>query len=159
MICAAVEFESLYVSYGQVGVVEGFDHAALDTAQTIGNACSSKLLTYPLWMYPFRRLSNPVTLCTLDYQLEAHDVEATVSLSIHTAGILHGIAIWVEYQLDAEAVESTGLQADGHMSQHYKQNVRLFPEASNVTEGSSIEAHISMQRDAAEFKFDFTAKH
>lgn len=106
----------------------------------------------------FRLLTEPKDLLSLDYSSLPTDVEATTTISpAHTAGTLHAVAIWVDYQLD----ESTRWSTFGGMIRpggnegppggvHEKQMLRFLPKPVEVmgsVDGGSANLKISGRFD------------
>jgi hypothetical protein len=55
----AVRFQELHRNHAPVGVVNGFDHAALDVAQA---RAADSTFSYPLWQYDFVPVSEPAAV-------------------------------------------------------------------------------------------------
>ena len=149
----AVEFEHLWSNFGPAGDVEGFDHSLLDKLH--GN--SLRPLAYPLWMYPYRPLTEEFQLCTFDYSQEVSAISAHVALPVIESGAVHGLVIWVDFNLDGRNIESTRAR-HGSTPAPYKQSVQFVNAPITVGRGQTVVVTAEMPADSASLEIAFTIK-
>lgn len=128
---AAVQFEDLWKIRAPIGVVEGFDVSIMD--EMISEAMETEDYHEPephaLWEYPNTVLSVPKKVLAFDFTklVPSEVMSSTGCLELQTCGTCHGIALWMEYDLDANTTLSTGLVKTSTSNQswnaHYKQGV------------------------------------
>ena len=147
----AVEFEHLWSNFGSAGDVEGFDHSLLDKLH--GN--SLRPLAYPLWMYPHKPLTHEVNLCTLDYTREVSSISASVRLPVIESGNVHGLVIWVDFNLDGQNIESTRARYDSTPAP-YKQSVQFVNAPITVGRGQAVHINVEMPAESASLEISFT---
>lgn len=96
-----VQFDTLWRSHGDAGVVLGFDHTPFDEYQRGWH--TKRPLSYPMWMYPYTALSNVDTLLVGDFA-STFDPSLAFSMQVPVtrAGTAHGVVVWVDYDLDPE---------------------------------------------------------
>jgi hypothetical protein len=123
-------------------------------------------------MYPHAELTPRFTLATLDYSAHVASIGEIVNVPFTSRGSCHAVILWVDYHLDEELVESTGVLRDAPTPQYYKQSVRFtkhafydwlignrfFPEPVDVTDACTLEAVASMYANEAAFEFCFDVK-
>ena len=135
--CVLVQFDTLWRSHGDAGVVLGFDHAPFDDYQRGWH--TKRPLSYPLWMYPYTALSNVETLLVGDFATVFDpSVAFNVQVPVVQAGTAHGVAVWVDYDLDPEGgvVLSQGPDFSSTAHSYAKQAVHFLLPAIAVAPGS-----------------------
>ncbi|CAM9327937.1 unnamed protein product [Sphacelaria rigidula] len=141
IVCVAgIELPDLSLNHGTVGSVLGFDHSPYD--ERIRSRWHQLLYPYPLRAYRHRLLTEVRDLLSFDYVSLPTDVESSITLSSTAPGILHAVAIWVDYQLDESArwstFGSTCLTGEGiersmiQGSAHEKQMLKFLPRPEKV---------------------------
>jgi protein arginine N-methyltransferase 7 len=144
-VCAmAVDFEHLHECFGSVGQVSGYDHAFFDSFQ---HEYFSRNFPFPVYMYPFARVSEVFDLAKLEFTLQAQSIMNSIKIPLDgTTRTPNAVIVWTKYDLDVNGkyVVSTGPTAP-----HSKQLVR-FLQAPQHTSSEQLILHGHFHFDAME---------
>ena len=149
IMAAAIELESLYISHGRAGIVNGFDHTPLDERQSNWH---ENLFPFNLAKYKKKVLTKPTIIAALDY------ISPNISIYDKTAEIVnHGrcdcIAIWVDYDLIDNIMLENWNGSDFDL--HHKSNLKFLPESINVTKTSLLQSSVKFEEENSDFIFNF----
>ncbi|XP_043198257.1 protein arginine N-methyltransferase 7-like [Amphibalanus amphitrite] len=156
--CVGVEYRDLWKIRAPLHSVEGFKMDLFD--DLIESACQvadSECEPHPLWEYPCRALTEPLSLATFDLAGGAPaDLQSTTNMEITAPGSCNGVALWMEWILDPAGQQrlTTGpLQAPRPGQQivwdrYARQAAHLIREPRPVAPGA----------DRLRCQFSFTAK-
>ncbi|XP_013405662.1 protein arginine N-methyltransferase 7 [Lingula anatina] len=147
---AAMEFDNLWKIRAPVGNCEGFDLGQFD--QLIEKACDisdDSVEPQPLWEYPGTAVSTPFTLLELDMTTPVsqitHPIRNEGTIALQGSDTCHGVAIWMEYDLDDDHTVCTGprgqqVQPGVKVNWDYytRQGVHLFKTPVKVTSKTSV---------------------
>ncbi|XP_038070296.1 protein arginine N-methyltransferase 7-like [Patiria miniata] len=163
----AAEFDHLWKFHAPVGNIEGFDVRTFDGLVQSSSAISdAPTEPHHLWEYPGQALSQDFNLMEFDF---CQPVPTDTQTQSGTAEILgqgtcHGVALWMEYQLDQDTWVSTGLQRpvpptpirDLAWDRHSKQGVYFIKTNPRVAPGSRMQFDVSFNpsHGSVHFKFE-----
>jgi len=124
---------------------------------------------HQLWEYPSRALSSAVRLMTLDL-MEPPVTEKVIietQIDIPVAGLLNGVALWIDWELDGENTTSGGPIVPTELSHyvqwdvHSKQAVYFLKQPVKLADSCNeqmLNCRVDFVPDTFEFKFHFSAK-
>uniref|UniRef100_A0A8C7W0X8 Protein arginine N-methyltransferase n=1 Tax=Oncorhynchus mykiss TaxID=8022 RepID=A0A8C7W0X8_ONCMY len=151
----AVEFQDLWRIRAPCGTCEGFDVGPMDemVQQSLDFRESHEAEPQPLWEYPCRALTQPRAVMTFDF-LQC----------VPEQGRCHGVALWMEYQLNDDIKVSMGLtrpvseEGACEWSLHRKQGVYFFrsPWESSGDGRASVSYSFTFEPSIGDIKMDFT---
>lgn len=147
IMAAALELESLYISHGHAGIVNGFDHKPLDERQS---NWYQNLFPFNLAKYRKKLLTKPTIIASLDYlspNISVHDK----TIEIICNGRCDCIAIWVDYDLIDNMILENWNGNDFEL--HHKSNLKFLPEPIDVNQSSLLQS--STKFEDADFIFNF----
>ncbi|XP_026569941.1 protein arginine N-methyltransferase 7 [Pseudonaja textilis] len=164
-----VEFKDLWRIRSPCGTCEGFDMRIMD--DMIKNSLdfreSREAEPHPLWEYPCRSTSDPLTVLTFDFQqaIPEHPLTEEGIISVSRCAKSHGAVLWMEYHLAPNVSISTGLVQDSNekdycqWTPHCKQAVYFFSSAlepnSPVAVASAVAYAVSFNPATGEVNMDF----
>ncbi|KAL7978804.1 hypothetical protein Chor_013293 [Crotalus horridus] len=164
-----VEFKDLWRIRSPCGTCEGFDMRFMD--DMIKNSLdfreSREAEPHPLWEYPCRSASDPLTVLTFDFQqaVPEHPLMNEGIINLSRCAKSHGAVLWMEYHLAPNISISTGLVQDSNekdycqWTPHCKQAVYFFSSAlepSSPASGPSAVAYaVSFDPATGEINMDF----
>ncbi|XP_039209455.1 protein arginine N-methyltransferase 7 [Crotalus tigris] len=164
-----VEFKDLWRIRSPCGTCEGFDMRFMD--DMIKNSLdfreSREAEPHPLWEYPCRSTSDPLTVLTFDFQqaIPEHPLMNEGIINLSRCAKSHGAVLWMEYHLAPNISISTGLVQDSNekdycqWTPHCKQAVYFFSSAlepSSPASGPSAVAYaVSFDPATGEINMDF----
>uniref|UniRef100_A0A8C6XQ58 Protein arginine N-methyltransferase n=1 Tax=Naja naja TaxID=35670 RepID=A0A8C6XQ58_NAJNA len=164
-----VEFKDLWRIRSPCGTCEGFDMRIMD--DMIKNSLdfreSREAEPHPLWEYPCRSTSEPLTVLTFDFQqaIPEHPLTEEGIISVSRCAKSHGAVLWMEYHLAPNISISTGLVQDSNekdycqWTPHCKQAVYFFSSAlepnSPVSVASAVAYAVSFNPATGEVNMDF----
>ncbi len=133
--CRLVALPQLSHSFAHVSLVEGIDLALFNRVKPE----SAFIAAYPLWMYDSRALSDDIDLCAIDLTRDVCDFEASgVFQTKAVQGTAHGVVLWLDWHLDADAVVSGGPLPDHEPSPSRQGIFALAMQSYFVYSGDSI---------------------
>ncbi|XP_071503684.1 protein arginine N-methyltransferase 7-like [Diadema antillarum] len=152
----AVQFDHLWKFHAPVETLEGFDVRIFDNLVQKASECSDAATEpHHLWEYPGRPLTQGFEVMTFDFSQDIPTDKVITSgrVDFRSSGTCHGVALWMEYQLDETTVISSGLQNQlegqgGEMiwDMHSKQGVHF------IKTNPRVEAE---NRDCLDFEVTF----
>uniref|UniRef100_A0A8C7MXC2 Protein arginine N-methyltransferase n=1 Tax=Oncorhynchus kisutch TaxID=8019 RepID=A0A8C7MXC2_ONCKI len=163
----AVEFQDLWRIRAPCGTCEGFDVGPMDemVQQSLDFRESHEAEPQPLWEYPCRALTQPRAVMTFDFLqcVPEQPIRCQGSLPF-TRGRCHGVALWMEYQLNDDIKVSMGLtrpvseEGACEWSLHRKQGVYFFrsPWESSGDGRASVSYSFTFEPSIGDIKMDFT---
>ncbi|XP_046426802.1 protein arginine N-methyltransferase 7 isoform X1 [Neodiprion fabricii] len=113
----AVEFKDLHKIRAPVRKCEGFDMSRFDELvqeqflQVSSDISDNQIEAHPLWEYPGQALTAPFTVVELhlDRNIDHQpDIQNSDTAFIACTGNCNGVALWVDWTLDASTEVSTG---------------------------------------------------
>lgn len=159
IMIAPFELLDLHVSHGQAGMVSGFDHTPLDIVQ---NNWHENLFPYKLGIYRKKILAEPICIGTIHYNLlSSGDYSKLVNYHdnaqgfITTTGILHCMAIWVDY----DVTDTINIKYwNGNNFPSYLKTPIKFSQVPTVVDHDTHKVDIKsfFQFGDSEIKFDFS---
>lgn len=152
IMCCPIEFNELYIGYGECNNPCGFDHKEFDKLQ---NGWNKFEFPFPLWMYKSKFLSEPQILCELDYINTIHNINNSINIKLNKNGLLHGLVIWVNYYYFDNDILSTGLDEDNNFSKGWKQIVKFVDKPKNVEKDNIIKVDFTFDPTISEWKILF----
>ena len=122
-----------------------------------------------LWEYPSRALSAAVRLITLDLTGPpmTENLSIKTRVDIPVAGVLNGVALWVDWELDGENTISGGPAGPIKLSHypqwvlHSKQAVYFFKKPvalAEICNEQMLNCQVDFVPDTFELKFHFSAE-
>ncbi|XP_071957557.1 protein arginine N-methyltransferase 7-like [Antedon mediterranea] len=165
----ALEFDDLWKFHAPVVEKEGFNLAQFDViVQRSSDLADERMDPHHLWEYPSRILSNPFKLMTFDFNgnIPEKSIKKNGSIQFTRKGICHGIAVWMEFDLDGDLTISSGLQgvnSTGTPSwdMNAKQGVYFIPEKPETFGKNGLKMlnyHIHFNPKYATFQWTFELK-
>ncbi|XP_022092026.1 protein arginine N-methyltransferase 7-like isoform X2 [Acanthaster planci] len=162
----AMEFDHLWKFYAPVDNAEGFDVQIFDQLVQTSSAISDEATEpHPLWEYPGQALTSDFELMEFDFtQLVPTDIRTFSGMvEFLGQGICHGVALWMEYQLDQETWVSTGPQLpvssapsrDLAWDRHSKQGVYFIKSNPRVALGGQMRFDVSFNPSHGSIHFKF----
>uniref|UniRef100_A0A4W5MMM1 Protein arginine N-methyltransferase n=1 Tax=Hucho hucho TaxID=62062 RepID=A0A4W5MMM1_9TELE len=164
----AVEFQDLWRIRAPCGTCEGFDVGPMDemVQQSLDFRESHEAEPQPLWEYPCRALTQPRAVMTFDFLqcVPEQPIRCQGSLPFMRRGRCHGVALWMEYQLNDDIKVSMGLtrpvseEGACEWSLHRKQGVYFFrsPWESSGDGRASVSYSFTFEPSIGDIKMDFT---
>uniref|UniRef100_A0A673XX73 Protein arginine N-methyltransferase n=1 Tax=Salmo trutta TaxID=8032 RepID=A0A673XX73_SALTR len=164
----AVEFQDLWRIRAPCGTCEGFDVGPMDemVQQSLDFRESHESEPQPLWEYPCRALTQPRAVMTFDFLqcVPEQPIRCQGSLPFTRRGRCHGVALWMEYQLNDDIKVSMGLtrpvseEGACEWSLHRKQGVYFFrsPWESSGDGRASVSYSFTFEPSIGDIKMDFT---
>lgn len=164
----AVEFQDLWRIRAPCGTCEGFDVGPMDemVQQSLDFRESHEAEPQPLWEYPCRALTQPRAVMTFDFLqcVPEQPIRCQGSLPFTRRGRCHGVALWMEYQLNDDIKVSMGLtrpvseEGACEWSLHRKQGVYFFrsPWESSGDGRASVSYSFTFEPSIGDIKMDFT---
>ncbi|KAJ7997782.1 hypothetical protein DPEC_G00215690 [Dallia pectoralis] len=164
----AVEFRDLWRIRAPCGTCEGFDVGPMDemVQKSLDFHESREAEPHPLWEYPCRALTQSKAVMTFDFLqcVPAQPISCMGSLPLTRRGRCHGVALWMEYQLNDDITVSMGLtkpisdEGVCEWSLHRKQGVFFFrsPWDGSGDEGASVSYTFTFEPSIGDIKMDFT---
>ncbi|CAB1313941.1 unnamed protein product [Coregonus sp. 'balchen'] len=163
----AVEFQDLWRIRAPCGTCEGFDVGPMDEMiqQSLDFRESREAEPQPLWEYPCRALTQPKAVMTFDFLqcVPEQPIRRQGSLPLTRRGRCHGVALWMEYQLNDDVKVSMGLmrpvseEGACEWSLHRKQGVYFFrsPWESSGDGRASVSYSFTFEPSIGDIKMDF----
>ncbi|XP_064110806.1 protein arginine N-methyltransferase 7-like isoform X2 [Macrobrachium nipponense] len=166
-----VQFRDLWKIRAPLHHVNGFNMNIFDNL--IEKACEEaddKVEPQPLWEYPAKARGQPVLLLKLDLSkgIPENHVSSTGSVALPDAGIINGVALWVDWHLttDPEDTLTTGpvepvvLHENIRWDVYTRQGIYLLREPVNPKNSISSQLFYSttFQPSDGTVKFDFQIK-
>jgi hypothetical protein len=97
----------------------------------------------------YQALSDPVTICRLDFQNEVTSpAHYNVNIQIRQTGVCHAVAFWFELHLNDEIKIST---LHGAYSNHWQQALQFFREDFQLPAGDSVKLKVTQNTTGFEF--------
>lgn len=179
----AVEFEDLWKFHAPVNIVQGFDVSLFDeliegsklTNEEINNESSHGIALEPhhLWEYPCRALSQETSIMKFDLtsNIPSQKTTSVGDIKLTRSGILHGIVLWMDFNLAEKLSVTTGLQQTEKLNgkewklpwvRHTKQGVYFMKSSPRIQEESllknntpSVRYSVNFEPTTGEIDFDF----
>ncbi|XP_028263869.1 protein arginine N-methyltransferase 7 [Parambassis ranga] len=164
----AVEFQDLWRIRAPCGTCEGFDVTPMDemVQRSLDFRESSEAEPHPLWEYPCRALTQSTAVMTFDFTqcIPQQQLSSEGSLPLIRTGRCHGVALWMEYQLNEDITISAGLtgpvneQGECEWSRHRKQGVYFFrsPWESSGDGRASLSYSFTFDPSLGDIKINFS---
>ncbi|XP_071785019.1 protein arginine N-methyltransferase 7-like [Asterias amurensis] len=161
----ALEFEHLWKFHAPVGDIEGFDVRIFDSlVQRSSHISDAATEPHHLWEYPSRTLTADFDLTEFDFtrRVPTDTVVQKGTVEVLGDGLCHGIALWMEYQIDENTWISTGPShplpsptRDLRWDRHSKQGVHFIKSNPRVTPGGKIHFEVSFNPSQGSLHFNF----
>ncbi|KAL0968259.1 hypothetical protein UPYG_G00264410 [Umbra pygmaea] len=164
----AVEFQNLWRIRAPCGSCEGFDVGPMDdmVQTSLDFRESREAEPHPLWEYPCRALTESKAVMKFDFLqcVPEQPISSKGSIPITRRGRCHGVALWMEYQLNDDITVSLGLtkpvseEGACEWSLHRKQGVYFFrlPWDCSGDEDASLCYAVTFEPSTGDIKMDFT---
>ncbi len=135
--------------------VAGFDHSALDARQEHWYTYS---YPYRLSNYRKRALGNAHPVAIMNFQLPIQSFAHTTTITIEKSGVLDGLVLWVDYQLDNSEGNATTLRFWNGLDfpAYSTQTIRFLPMSQQVQAGQQIVVEVQFTVGQSEVEFKFT---
>lgn len=166
----AVEFKDLHKIRAPLGVCEGFDLSSFDKlVQASSDKSDSPVEAQPLWEYPARALTSPFVIKTFDLSTNVYDqkrVQISDNIPILQNGSCNGVALWVDWQLDAEISVSCGPTQEIvpgkriSWDRYTRQGVHIFRNIKDVSCDDLLSWSFAFvpQHGSVEFQFEIISR-
>nr|XP_033328864.1 protein arginine N-methyltransferase 7-like isoform X1 [Megalopta genalis]XP_033328865.1 protein arginine N-methyltransferase 7-like isoform X2 [Megalopta genalis] len=166
ILAVAVEFKDLHKIRTPLGVCEGYDLSIFDALlQESSEKTDNPVEPQPLWEYPAKALSLPFVIHKFDlrqYDDGLRNIHISDSIPILESGSCNGVALWVDWHLNAQITVSSGptraIQPGARISwdPFTRQGVHIFRDVTNVTQQSSLDWSFDYAPELFRtMKFDF----
>ncbi|XP_069687860.1 protein arginine N-methyltransferase 7-like isoform X2 [Periplaneta americana] len=167
----AVQFHDLWKIRAPLHSVEGFKVTDFDKLiESSSSISDSAVEAQPLWEYPCEALSQP--FCILDFNFTTNiedSVETKGQVSCKGSGTCHGVALWVNWDLDGNPKHTISTGPIGTVEinkkvtwdMHTRQGVYFFQSHKSVDETSNFfyEVQFRPQDGDVQFQFDVNPLH
>ena len=123
---------------------------------------------HPLWEYPCKPLSNVHQLFSLEFSKKidgSNSIQNKIMIPITNIGILNGIAIWHDLEIDSDLDIKCGLVDDPKVGQNllwnknYKQAVQILDRKYEINEANKDKFKIvcidEFDHTLGKFKIEF----
>ena len=159
-----MHFTDLYKIRSPLGTVEGFKMDHFDKIiQDASISCDASVEPQPLWEYPGHALALPTQVALFDLSqpcpTDKPSYTYSGTISLPSSLPLSGVALWMEWQLDAETCVSSGPMAEVVVGQlvswdmDSKQGVHLLPSPRSASCLSYTATFVPSEGD---FSFQFS---
>ncbi|XP_049811197.1 protein arginine N-methyltransferase 7-like isoform X1 [Schistocerca nitens] len=162
----AIEFDHLWKIRSPLHTVEGFSMIKFDELiDASRNISDSQIEAHPLWEYPGRPITCPFHVTKFDFGQKSFtdNIEKSGQINCEWSGTCHGIALWVDWHLDAqeENVISTGpvcVPKPGEQVSwdiHTRQGIYFMPVHRTVKKTDVLFYKLNFYSKSGEMIFDF----
>eukprot|EP00057_Strongylocentrotus_purpuratus_P017614 XP_011672088.1 PREDICTED: protein arginine N-methyltransferase 7 [Strongylocentrotus purpuratus] len=170
LVGIAIQFDDLWKFHAPVKSIEGFNVRIFDNVVQKSSDCSDAATDpHHLWEYPGRPLTQQFELMTFDFSKAIPEEKLVRNgvIDFSSRGTCHGIALWMEYDLDETTTISTGLQeditgsGDGRLvwDMHSKQGVHFIKSNPEVKEDESLNFEVTFNPSSGNLHFNFEVNH
>lgn len=166
-----VQFRDLWKIRAPLHQCNGFKMDIFDNMiETACEKADDKVEPQPLWEYPSKAKGHPIQLLKLDLTKSIPDspVHAKGLVTLPEAGIINGLALWVDWHMTAESedilttgpVEPIVLNQNVSWDVYTRQGIYLLKQPVNVNNSQTHQLSYStiFQPSDGSVKFDFQVK-